>query len=126
MPNSVYLLQIILKNDLEKEASVTPKIMTMVSRWCKPAMHAKRNIGYVIVSDESLEEISKRLSSGLFKLQELGSIERFFIYPAPEKVISEFGDIDPLMHYIRSGYVEARKRDKPQNMRNRKRWQRRV
>jgi hypothetical protein len=126
MPFSVFILQLITKNDLEDTPRLTGQILTCVKRWCKMGMHAKRNIAFVIVTDETLSDLGTRLWPDLTRLQELGSVERFFIHAAPDEVISDHGAIDALMHWMRAGRVEAWERNKAKDMRYRKRRERRI
>lgn len=126
MPYDVFVLQVILKNDLEDAPKLTGRVLSFIKRWCKPAMHAKRNIGYVIVTDETLDQLGDRLWPELQELIELGSVERFFLYPAPPGVISDHGKMDALAHWIRAGRVEAGERNKPQHVRDRERRKRRF
>ncbi|WP_156398537.1 hypothetical protein [Mesorhizobium sp. Root102] len=126
MPHSVFILQVITKYDIEDTPRLTREVLSFVKRWCKPGMHAKRNIAYVIVTDETLHDLASRLWNDLIRLQELGSVERFFIQPAPDEVISDHGSVDALMHWMRAGRVEAWERNKAQDVRHRKRWHRRV
>lgn len=117
MPYSVFLLQLITKNDLEDTPRLTGDVLKLIQRWCKPGMHAKRNIAFVIVSDETLQDLAARLWGALQEMKELGRIERFFLTAAPDEVISDHGNIDPLRHWIGLGRVEAGQRSKPQDMR---------
>jgi hypothetical protein len=126
MPYSVYILQVITKNDIEDTPRLTRDVLSFVKRWCKPGMHAKRNIAYVIVTEETLRELSSRLWNDLIRLQDLGSVERFFVQTAPEEVISDHGSLDALMHWMRAGRVEAGERNKAQDMHYRKRRHRRL
>lgn len=126
MSHSVFVLQIITKYDLEDTPRLTADVLSFVKRWCKPGMHAKRNIAFVIVTDETLQELALRLWPNLVRLQELGSVERFFLNLAPEEVVSDHGNVDALMHWMRLGRVEAWERNKTKDARHRKRWQRRV
>lgn len=126
MPYTVFILQVITKSDLEDTPRLTREVMSFVKRWCKPGMHAKRNIAYVIVTDETLQDLARRLWDDLVRLQELGSIERFFLQPAPVEVISDHGAIDALMHWMRAGRVEAGERNKTEDMRHRQRRHRRF
>jgi hypothetical protein len=126
MPYSVFILQLITKHDFEDMPRLTGNVISFVKRWCKPGMHAKRNIAYVIVTDETLQQLSLRLWEDLVRLRELGSVERFFLQPAPEEVISDHGAVDALMHWMRAGRVEAGERNKAQDVRYRKRRHRRF
>ena len=126
MKYDVFVLQVITKYDLEDCGPTIGRVKNLLQRWCHPGMHARRNIAFVMVTDESLKALGERLYPGLAELKESGGVERFMLTPDPGAVFSDYGEIDPLMHWLRLGRVEAGKRSDAQDVRHRQRWQRRV
>ncbi|MCJ2061014.1 hypothetical protein MKL09_31405 [Methylobacterium sp. J-048] len=126
MPNEVYFLEIIAKNDLEDTGNLKARVISQVKCWCKPGFHAKRLLKFVLVTPETLDQLFDRLAPMLESLKDSGSIERFVLHPAPSAVVTDHGKIDALAHYLRAGQVEAAERNKSQRLRHLEGRQRRV
>lgn len=126
MTHEVFFLEIITKNDLEDTARLKGQVIPVLKCWCKPGFHAKRSLKFVLVTDETLEQLFGRISGFLLDLQESGRIERFMLHPAPTAVITDHGQMDALAHWLRAGQVEAAERNKTQRLRHLERRQRRF
>lgn len=127
MPHTVFVLEIITKNDLEDTQHLKSRLLTQMKCWCKPGFHAKRLLKFVVVTPETMPQLRDRILPILEEMKDLGSIERFMISDAPKMVITDhYSEFDPFAHWLRAGHVEAAERDKPKRLANRERRQRWV
>lgn len=121
MTYNVFVLEIVTKYDLEDTEWMKGRIIKQMKCWVKPGFHAKRQLKFVLVTDETIEMLYSRLGDFLFDLRDSGSIERFAISDAPMTVITDHGQFDPFTHYLRLGRVHASERNQSQRLRNRQR-----
>jgi hypothetical protein len=119
--SQVIILILSLKYELEHCERDLKAAQASIKRWCKKGMHGKRMVAILIVTEETACELGARLRP---VISNLDSIENFWFLPAPKNddVFGQHGNVDPLVHRIREAWVEARKRDKPQHVREAQRW----
>jgi hypothetical protein len=119
MPFRAYIVFWSLKLDPEepkarKEISIAK---AAIRRWCHPALYGRRLIGFVVVTDETAIELAARLKE---ETQDCHEIENVHVLGAPEAddiACAEVGSFGPLNHWVRCGWVEARQRNSPKDMR---------
>lgn len=120
----VYIVQWSLKFDPEDRQTTrdVQAAKMAIKRWCHAAQYGRRFIGFVVVSEESAIELAARLAT---ETAPLGNIDNLHVFGAPQPddiACANAGTFGPLNHWVRAGWVEARERNKPQNVR---RFQRR-
>lgn len=110
------LLVLSLKFELEDCGRDLAEIQKKIRRWCKRAMHGKRMVALVIMTEETVHEIGVRLHEALTSAS---SVENFWIVKAPEPndIFGQDGNFDPAVTRIGEAWVEAWERNKPQDMR---------
>lgn len=124
--NKVYIAFWSLKFDPEEPTAKKEigQAKAKIQRWCHPALYAKRMIGFVVVTDETAQELAKRLGAETQDLQSLDNVH-VILAPQPDDIACAMaGTFGPLNHWVRTAWVEARKRNGPQNVRHSQRWQR--
>jgi hypothetical protein len=110
------LLILAMKFELEDCGRDLAEIQKKIGRWCKRAMHGKRMVALVIMTDETVYEIGARLHEAL---SSAGSVENFWFgtAPQPNDIFGQHGNLDPAVTRIGEAWAEAWKRNKPQDMR---------
>jgi hypothetical protein len=114
----VMLLRVALQYEIEKAASAVPRIISATKCWCKPAMHSKRMVAFVILTEETSEQLMDRLRPSL---DSLTAIENYWCHTILPDVVARERNVDALTTYVREAWEELRKRNDPQNMRKSKR-----
>lgn len=109
----VLVLQIMFKRDLEYCADELRVIHRAIAQTYKRAMHTSRNIGFVVTTSESSQELMSRLRSVLDE----GPIEAMWCYSAPSDLVSNRGGLDSLETYIKLANAEIGKRRNPEYVR---------
>jgi len=112
---TVLLLRIAFKYELERTANDIHRIHRAINRnWCFPAMHSKRAVAFVILSEESEKELVDRIRP---HLEKISGIENFWCHILPCEIAAKDGATDPLVSYVREAWEELRKRNKPDYVR---------
>lgn len=111
-----YLLILSLKFEIEDCSYEIAKVNREIREWCRPGMHGKRMVAFVIVTDETMTYLVNRLKR---TIDQLPKIENFWCMAAPkaDDIVGQHGFLDPVCHRIRTGWVEAGDRNKAQNVR---------
>jgi hypothetical protein len=114
------LLHLTLKFEIEDCKSDIARLLKILRRPVKACMHGKRSLSYVVVTHETERECRERIKD---ELERLESIDGYWIFPAPkpDHVVGRVGPFDPLAHWLRLGWVEAREWRDSENMRERER-----
>jgi hypothetical protein len=110
----VMLLRVCFLLEIEAIGSAVGKIIKATSRWCRPAMHSKRAIAFVILTEESSDQLVDRLRP---TLEGITSVENYWCHIIVDDVIGRHGAVDPLATYVREAWEELRKRNKPNYVR---------
>jgi hypothetical protein len=110
----VLLLRVCLTVEIERTASAVGTIINAVKRWCKPAMHSKRAVAFVILTEETTEELIGRLRP---TLESISSVENYWCHTVLDDVVGRHGGLDPLRTYVLEAWEELRKRNKPNYVR---------
>jgi hypothetical protein len=84
-----------------------------LGRWAKPCLHGKATITFLVVTQETSSELQSRLQP---TFEQMGSIENHWCHVAPNVAVGKRGG-DPFVHWLGAAWEEARKRNKPENMR---------
>ena len=118
---NVLVLQVIFKRDLEYCKDELMAISRAVANKFKRAMHASRNLAFVITTNESEQELMNRLA---FVLDQ-GCIEDCWCYQAPRVVVSTRKGLDSLESYIKFAHSEIGKPRETYHVEKRQRFPRR-
>ncbi|AMN43233.1 hypothetical protein [Rhodoplanes sp. Z2-YC6860] len=110
----VMLLRVAFQYEIEKTASAIPRIVTAVKRWCRPAMHSKRMVGFVILTEETSEQLMDRLRP---TLESITAIENYWCHTILNDVVGRERNMDPLTFYVGEAWQELRKRNDPKYVR---------
>lgn len=114
MNYTVLLLILETKYPIEHMGGQIGRLKKDIARWCQPGLHTNSTVGLLVVTSESSEELAVRIAPCI---ENLTGFNQFWCFTAPEDIISQHGQFDPLMHRVRKAWVEARKRNRPQNVR---------
>jgi hypothetical protein len=110
----VLLLRVCLKIQIEQSASVVGRVISATKRWCRPAMHSKQAVGFVILTEENSSEYLDRLRP---TLEGITSVENYWCHTVLDDLVGRDGEIDPLRTYVLEAWQELRKRNKPNYVR---------
>ena len=112
---TVLLLRVGFKYEMERTANDISRIHRAINRsWCFPAMHSKRMVAFVILTEESEKELVDRVRPALDRIT---GIENYWCHIMPSDVAAMNGDSDPLTCYVREAWEELRKRNNPNYVR---------
>jgi hypothetical protein len=109
----VFLVYWLLKLDPEAQEAIREvgAAKAAVKRWCHPAFYGRRMIGFIVVTDESALELAKRLND---ETKSFYWLENVHVLGAPQPddiACAAAGTFGPLNHWVRQGWIEARKRN---------------
>jgi hypothetical protein len=107
------LLRVGFQYELERTASDIPRIIRAVRCWCHPAMHSKRMVGFVILTEETSERLMDRLRP---TLEGITAIENYWCHTVLDDVVGKNGSMDPLTVYVREAWQKLRERNDPKNV----------
>ena len=110
----VMLLRVCLSVEIEKTAVVVGRILNAAKRWCRPAMHSKRAVAFVFLTEETAEQLVARLKP---TLESITSVENYWCHTIFDDVVGKDGGFDPLRTYVLEAWEELRKRNKPNYVR---------
>jgi len=96
------------------------KVGKAIQRWLKPAMHTKRGLAFVVVTNETAGQLVERVRPAL---DSISSIENYWCHTAPRDVVGKHGSIDPLTKFVHDAWDEVGKRNEPKHVRKAKRFQ---
>jgi hypothetical protein len=112
---TVLLLRVAFKYEIERTANDISRIHRAINRsWCYPAMHSKRAVAFVILSEESERELVDRVRPTLDRIT---GIENYWCHIMASDVAAMNGDNDTLTCYVREAWQELGKRNKPNYVR---------
>lgn len=114
---NVLVLQVIFKWDLEHCKNEIGAINRAIAQKFKRAMHASRNMAFVITTHETEQNLMNRLA---FVLDQ-GCIEDAWCFEAPRVVVSTRKTLDTLENFIRIAYSEIGKSRNPKYIEQRQR-----
>jgi len=77
-------------------------------------LHGKQTISFVLVTPETSTELHRRLDP---PLKEMGCVEHFWTFLAPEVAVSEAGS-DPFVHWLSRAWEKAREWNQAEDMRH--------
>lgn len=104
----VMLLRVCLTLEIERTGPVVGQVIREVKRWCRPAMHSKRAVAFVILTEETAKELKARLKP---MLDRITSMENYWVHTILDDVEGMAGDFDPLRTYVTEAWQELRKRN---------------
>jgi hypothetical protein len=110
----VMLLRVCLTVEIENAAHVVGQIIKATKRWVRPAMHSKRAVAFVILTEETADQLVRRLRD---TLEGISSVENYWCHSIFDDVIGRNGHVDPLRTYVLEAWQELRKRNHPQYVR---------
>lgn len=113
MTYRVLMFRVLFKYELEHCQRDVMAIGKAIKRHLRPAMHSKRGIAFVIVTDETSTELMDRVGP---TLAGIGAIENYWCHTAATDIAAMNGDMDPLVTFTRDAYAEARKRNHAKNV----------
>src|ERR1700730_9698253 len=105
MQQSLYVLQVSFKFELEKVTREFEAIGRAIGGWHRPAMHGRKSVAFVIVSKHTQEEVIDRLRP---IIDDMNAISNSWCFRAPVAVESKYGAIDPMTSRIREGWDRIR------------------
>jgi hypothetical protein len=106
---TVLLLRVGFLYELERTANDVSRIhRTIKRRWCYPAMHSKRMVAFVIVTEESPKRLMDRVGP---TLEAISAIENYWCHYIFDDIVAKNGNMDPLTCYVREAWQEVRKRN---------------
>jgi hypothetical protein len=99
--------------EIERAAPAVSQIVRATNRWCRPTMAGKRAVTFVILTEETSEELVARLRPTL------DGITTIFDYKCKTILDDIVGKerIDVLATYVREAWEELRKRNHPDYVR---------
>jgi hypothetical protein len=105
--------------DVRKDIDILLKTVKCPVKAC---MHGKRLIAFVVVTHETIDQFLSRIKT---VIDELGGIEDYWLFPAPnpDDVRGRAGHVSPLAHWLRMGWVETRQLGKSKDVGHRQRRQ---
>lgn len=118
---SVRLLVVATKFDIEDHARDIFTIARAIKRYCKPVMHCKRSIAFVIETEETSAELMNRLMPVLKNDRLLNA---WCMIPGPD-IVGLDGSMDALTFRVSEAWIRVRQRNSAKNMgktKRRKRW----
>ena len=110
----VMLLRVCFLLEIEAIGPAVGKIINVTKRWCKPAMHSKRAVAFVILTEEKSSELLERLKP---TLESITSVENYWCHTILDDVVGRHGTVDPLNTYVLEAWKELGKRNKPDYVR---------
>jgi hypothetical protein len=119
---TVLELRVDFKYDLEDVLKRgIARIVSAIGRWAKPAKHGRATVTFLVISNETHAEMSRRLSPAL---EQMDSINNFWISYAPKSAIARHGTADPYIHWLRVAWEKAGQSNQSENMRHPQRFRR--
>jgi hypothetical protein len=115
MQQSLYVLQVSFKFELENVSRECNAIGRAIGGWYRPAMHDNKSIAFVIVSTHTQKEITDRLRP---ILDAMNAVNNYWCFRAPVAVESKYGTIDPMTSRIREGWERVRQGRESEHLRN--------
>jgi hypothetical protein len=110
----VMLLRVAFLLEIENIASEVSKIIRATRRWVRPAMHSKRAVGFVILTEETEDQLVQRLMP---TLESISAVENYWCHIMVGNVVARHGSLDPLTTYVAEAWEELRKRNQPNYVR---------
>jgi len=110
----VMLLRVCLAVEIENAGPVVARIIREIKRWARPAMHSKRAVAFVILTEETAAQLERRLKS---TLEGITSVENYWCHTILDDVVGRHGHVDPLRTYVLEAWQELRKRNGPNYVR---------
>lgn len=111
----VLLLRVVLKIQIAHTTQVVNDLHKAINRnWCRPAMHGKQAVGFVILTEETPTELLQRIKP---RLEAVTSVENYWCHAIFDDLVGRDGDFDPLRTYVVEAWQELRKRNKPEYFR---------
>jgi hypothetical protein len=100
--------------EIEKIGGEVGRIIKAVQRWVRPAMHSKRAVGFVILTEEAPQELMQRLGP---VLEGITSVENWWCHTVLSDVVGRHGSLDPLTTYVLEAWEVLRERNNPKYVR---------
>jgi hypothetical protein len=109
----VMLLSAYFLYEVERASPLVNQVIKLTKRWCRPVMAGKRAVDFVILTEETSEQLVERLRP------ELDAISTIFNYRCKTVLDDVVGKekIDVLATYVREAWEELRKRNQPNYVR---------
>jgi hypothetical protein len=107
MGHGLYVLYLSFKLDLELVQREYSRIGKLIHCWALPILHGNKSAGFVIETDETLDQLSKRLRP---MLNEIDPLDNYWICPAPAIIESKNGGVDPFYSRLAEGWDRVRQR----------------
>jgi hypothetical protein len=108
-------VMVALKFDLEHAQSDVHKIGAAIGGVRFPAMHSRRGVAYVVVTEESEDQLLDRLRP---TLKALASVDNCWAFIIDRNVAALHGSIDPLVSRVNEAWDRAWQRNQSKNMRH--------
>jgi hypothetical protein len=106
----VMLLRVCFAVEIEAAGPAVARIIRAAKRWCRPAMHSKRAVAFVFLTEEKADQLLDRLKP---TLEEITSVENYWCHTILDDVVGRYRSVDPLRTYVMEAWEELRKRNKP-------------
>ncbi len=123
MTDQVYILRVCFTQDLEYTKRYIARIISALRRPAKTAMHTKREIGFVIITNETDAQLVDRLRP---TLEEIEFIENWWCHRAPPVIVAKYGSMDTLSTFVGQAWEEIRKRRHSKYVRHSEPGERRI
>jgi hypothetical protein len=88
-----FLLRVEFNVELDHAHKAIGQIIKAFQRPLWKGMHGKRTMGFVVVTHETGVELLRRLRPSL---DEIGSIDQYWLHVAPSAILAKHGSLDPL------------------------------
>lgn len=108
----VIALQIFFSYDIDLCVRELTAIKKAIGGKIYPAMHDKRHIALVMVTNETTEQLVDRLRSVL----EVGCISNFWAQVPTAKITGKYGNLDSFVSRVRMAYGLVYQRTKPKHV----------
>lgn len=115
MQFNVLVLQVYTTVDLELIKHELAAINAALKGYWYKWIRVHRLQSFVVVTHETPLELKRRLADVIFEKPGIGGI---YCFTAPEDLVGNYGELEALRFHISGGWLEARKRNRTQNMRD--------
>jgi hypothetical protein len=117
MQHNVIVLQVYTTVDLELVERELANLIREIKRWCH-WVKQHRLQSFVVVSDETPHELRIRINPFIFEKPGIGGA---YCFTAPDDLVGDHGALEGLRFHIDRAKVEARERNRSQDVRYRQR-----
>ncbi len=122
MRQSVLLLLLACKRDLEWLGREVRAIGREIRRPMKPTLHSHRQVAFVIQTNETSTQLMERLRPVL----DVDGIENYWCFTPGSDIASKNGVLDSLAGYVKKAFANVRQWNETEHMRKAKGWKPRI